>query len=283
MTSIYTIEIQGGLANRLRTLWAAKAFANQQRKTVILIWRILPELGCSWQPLFSLNTPIKILTLKQSSRLGERAFSACRHIFSTFGHGLNRPIQAGIPWEHPPRFGTIKFVPFQWIQTCEEFADTSTEDPPFQPNHHLSMRALQRINVIREKHESLMGVHIRRGDHLRSTKTSTLNHFKEAIEKQIDIANKSAFLICSDDNNEVELLKSRYGKRIAWHPPRSLDRSNQISIEDAMIDMLSLSQCDQLLGSYLSSFSIVAAKYGKIPLQIAGSSGLSRASFNQPA
>ena len=270
MTIFYTVEMQGGLANRLRTLWAAKAFAIKQQKTVVLIWPILPELGCCWRSLFTLNTPSKVLTIRQSSRLHRKFLSLCRHTFSTFGLGLNRATHPGIPWEQPPRFGDAKFIPFQWIQTCGEFEETINIDPPFKPNPNLSKRATRRIATIREKHDSLIGVHIRRGDHVRSIATSSLEHFKAAIKQQIDRSEGSGFLVCTDCEREATELRDIFGKRIFWHPPRLLDRSQPISIQDAMIDLVTLAQCDQLVGSYLSSFSIIAAKYGNIPLQIAG-------------
>jgi hypothetical protein len=272
MTFFYTVEIQGGLANRLRTLWATKAFAIKQQKPVLAIWQVLPELGCCWQSLLTTNTPTKLLTISQSSRLDSKVFSLCRLVFSTFGLGLNRATQPGIPWEHPPRYGDLKFIPFQWIQTCEEFESTTDVDPPFEPAQQLAAEARRRIAFIKEKHDSLIGIHIRRGDHVRSTKTSTLDQFKLAIQTQIANTDRSAFLVCTDSEPVATELKDQFGKRIFWFQPRSLNRSKAISIQDAMIDLLCLSKCDCLVGSHLSSFSILAAKYGNIPLQIAGES-----------
>lgn len=269
MTLHYTIELRGGLANRLRTLWAAHAFASKQQKPILAIWPILPELGCCWRSLLTLTPPVKLMTANPTRIVNQKALSLCRLTLSTFGLGLNRASEPGIPWVHPPRYRDRRFIPFQWIQTCEEFENTSTIDPPFKPTPQVAHSASRRLAQIRDKYPSLTGVHIRRGDHQRAIKASTLDHFKTAIQRQIDTMASSAFLVCTDSDHEASELKSLFGRRIFWHPPRSLNRNEPTSIQDAMVDLIALSQCDQMIGSYLSSFSILAARYGSIHLQIA--------------
>ena len=46
-----------------------------------------------------------------------------------------------------------------------------------------------------------------------------------------------------------------------------LDRDSRAGIEDALIDMLALSRCSKILGSYQRTFSLIPSIMGGIPLE----------------
>jgi hypothetical protein len=49
---------------------------------------------------------------------------------------------------------------------------------------------------------------------------------------------------------------------VACRPATSYDRSTPAAIVDALIDLLLLSRCSTILGSYGSTYSVVAALLG---------------------
>lgn len=269
MTLLFCIELQGGLANRLRALWSAHVFAQRHRRPVLVLWPIAPELGCSYRQLFSLHSPLILIDLHLERRLDRLLLRLLRQLFSSFGFGLNKPVEPGQPWGAPPRFAP-RWMPFQWIQTCAEFESTTKQDPPFRPNGVLQQQAQTRLAEARRSGRPLIGVHIRRSDHRLASATSQTSAFIEAMQQQLLKAPDTHFLLCTDEPTEAAQLKAVFGERLFWWPPQSLDRSQQQAATAAMLDFLALAGCDAILGSYLSSFGLLAARYGGVPLTIAG-------------
>ena len=55
MTLAFVVELQGGLANRLRAFWSAHAFALRYRRLVVVLWPITAEFGCDYERLITLS------------------------------------------------------------------------------------------------------------------------------------------------------------------------------------------------------------------------------------
>jgi hypothetical protein len=110
--------------------------------------------------------------------------------------------------------------------------------------------------------ERIMGVHIRRGDNVKSIQMSPLGHFL----KQMDSID-AFFVVATDDNEVKRILVERYGGRIVF-PSRTLNRNTEEGMIDAMLDFFCLARCSSLLGSKYSSFNEMAALYGNSYLEL---------------
>ena len=121
----------------------------------------------------------------------------------------------------------------------------------------------------------IVGVHIRRSDHHHAIARSNTKAFITAMRDQLNREPATRFLLCTDDPAEVEPLRILFGDRLHWYPPKCLDRSRQLSAIDALIDFLTLSGCNSIFCSYLSSFSLLAARMGGVPYTVIGSPDLS--------
>lgn len=271
MTLLFCVELEGGLANRLRALWSAHAFALRHRRPVVVIWPVCADLGCPAHELFQLNSPLKLVEVQASRRLDRRLLRLARWLLSTGRLGLNRPVTPGVPWGDPPRYAP-RWLPFQWIQTCAEFEDNTALPPPFQPRAELQSVALSRLASARTAGAPLIGIHVRRADHQLALAHSHTHLFLEAMEARLRAQPGTRFLLCTDDPQEVASFQQAFGARLSWFPPTCLDRARAAAGPAAMIDFLTLSGCDAILGSYLSSFSLLAARYGGIPLEIVSAS-----------
>ena len=82
--------------------------------------------------------------------------------------------------------------------------------------------------------------------------------------KEIETMKAVRFFLSTDDPKEEALLKERFGNRIIINPKTSIDRNNPIAIQEALLDLYSLSRCRKIYGSYYSSFSDVAAIWGRV-------------------
>jgi len=269
MTLAFVVELQGGLANRLRALWSAHAFALRYRRPVLVLWPLTAELGCAHQQLFTLSSPVRLISVDPARPLQGLLLRLARWLFSSLCLGLNRPVDAGEAWGRPLRYAP-GWLPFQWIQTCAEFEACQHLAAPFAPLPALRQRAASLLAEARSGGAPLLGVHIRRSDHRLSIAASDTASFIRAMQEQLRGQPASRFLLCTDDPTEVAPLRALFGDRLHWSAPACLDRSRQQGAIEAMVDFLALAGCDAILGSHLSSFSLLAARYGNVPLTIAG-------------
>lgn len=269
MTLLFCVELQGGLANRLRTLWSAEAFARRYRRPVLVLWPINGDLACASRSLFQVSGNLVLIDVDLSRPPQRRLLRLARWLLSSLRLGLNRPVDPGQAWGQPLRYAP-RWMPFQWIQTCAAFEDSSTTPPPFLPLASLKGAAAARVAVARHRSAPLIGIHVRRGDHQLATTHSQTSLFLEAIHGLLRRDPETRFLLCTDDPREVEHFRQVLGDRVCWTSPDSLDRGQPASASAAMIDFLSLAGCDAILGSYLSSFSLLAARCGAIPITLVG-------------
>ena len=267
MTLLFSVELQGGLANRLRALWSAHAFALRYQRPVLVIWPVCADLACPAESLFLLNSPLHLLQVHPARRVDRWLLRLARWLLSSFRLGLNMPVIPGKPWADPPRYAP-RWMPFQWIQTCAEFEDSTSLPAPFQPVPELQAVAMDRLASARAHGDALIGIHVRRADHQLAMAHSQTSHFIQAMQTRLREHPSTTFLLCTDDPAEVRRFERVFGDRLSWFPPACLDRAQAASGPAAMIDFLTLSGCDAILGSYLSSFSLLAATYGGIPLHI---------------
>jgi hypothetical protein len=269
VTLLFVVELRGGLANRLRALWSAHAFALRVRRPVVVLWPLTAELACAHQRLFSLRSPVWLITVDPCQPVRRPALRLARWLFSSFLFGFNRPIDRGEAWGRPLRFAP-RWMPFQWIQTCAEFEDSRPYPAPFQPRCEFQDMAAGRVAQARVSGAPLVGVHIRRGDHRHAIACSVTSAFVTAMHQQLIVSPSARFLLCTDDPAEVAPLRAEFGEQLIHSPPACLDRSRQQAAIDAMVDFLTLAGCDAILGSHLSSFSLLAARVGGVPITDVG-------------
>ncbi|WP_072720493.1 nodulation protein NodZ, partial [Planktothrix tepida] len=130
-------------------------------------------------------------------------------------------------------------------------------------------------------HDDILGVHIRRTDHVNYIRSnypesvfSSDAKFISAIGKEIFKGYSKIFLATDNQltkdmifQNFPDLVIS-YCQDFNDNYQQKIDKNNQrhTTVEDALIDLYLLSKCKKIIGSYGSSFSEYAALLGKIPL-----------------
>lgn len=108
-----------------------------------------------------------------------------------------------------------------------------------------------------------VGVHIRRTDNINSIRESPTELFIQRMKKEIESESDVRFYVASDSTEEKKKLTSIFGDRIItdWKPT---SRSTPEGIEDALVELYSLSRTQKIFGSHRSSYSETAAEIGKI-------------------
>ena len=233
-----------GLANRIRSMVSAMCYAQDAGIKLHVLWR--QEPGICMSPFYSIfgMTPEWMV------------------VDDIVGH----PVW---PWKEvftEDGFCEVKDARPLLIKSHQIFYKKGT-DQWFE-----TLRTLKIKWDIVEAAEDLMtapnfvGVHIRRTDHTKATRHSTSWSFWSAMDKY---APDTKFYLATDDLAEREEAVRRYGDRIIYGPKKLLGRNSPDGCKDAMLDMICLSSCSEIIGSYASSFSEMAAALGNVPLKIA--------------
>src|SRR5690606_6400481 len=95
-----------------------------------------------------------------------------------------------------------------------------------------------------------MGIHIRRGDHWHSFRYSPLVLFVREMEKAVDLHAAATFYLSTDCSGTEKTLCRRFGKRVYVQSGINRSRREVRGIQDALVDLLALSRCRLILGSY---------------------------------
>ena len=88
------------------------------------------------------------------------------------------------------------------------------------------------------------------------------------MREEIAADEKTGFFVATDDEGvKKELRELLPDARLIFHDGGIIDRNSAEGIKDAFVEMLSLSKCKKILGSFNSTFSLLPSYIGNIPLE----------------
>ena len=162
-------------------------------------------------------------------------------------------MQQHFDFKHLCRYRTVH------IATCSSFYPSGAPFKDFQP-----VQALQsQIDSYTNLFNNAVGVHIRRTDNRKAVEYSPTEFFLSAMERMIHDDSRVEFFLATDDpQEETRILEAFSGRRVIVHKKRSFLRNEPAAIQDALIDLYTLSKCTKIIGSYWSSFTDVAHALG---------------------
>ena len=240
----FHLQVLAGLCNRLRALISGICLAEEYQIPLIVHWSVNHACGTVFENLFDPSSLPSFVSINPLPLI--KAY----HVVSD---------------------KDIDFVRKTWDKkkplVLKSYAHFYTEDTvrwnkwfrQLKPKQEILDEVLGRLSPFVAK--PLLGVHIRRTDHVHCIAQSPLQDFIERLDKT------DSFLILATDDMDVRNeLEKRYKGRI-FFPSQVLDRYTKIGMREALIDFLSLSRCAKILGSRGSSFSEMAAMYGGCSLE----------------
>lgn len=113
---------------------------------------------------------------------------------------------------------------------------------------------------------TVYGIHIRRTDHVNAIEHSPLELFTNICD---ELSGENViFYVATDDAKTMELLCSKY--KVIPHITYCdrVNRNSAEGIKDAYVDMLCLSRCKTIYGSFESTFSVMASFIGNTELVV---------------
>jgi hypothetical protein len=108
-----------------------------------------------------------------------------------------------------------------------------------------------------------IGVHIRRTDNKKSIEGSPLENFLIRMREN----NNAFYVVATDDQKVRDEITLEFGDRCIF-PAVVLGRKTEEGMLHGVVDFFALAKCQEILGSYWSSFSDIAARYGNRKCEI---------------
>jgi len=258
--STLTVVCVGGLGNRLLALASGVAIARATGRSFRMIWPPNDACAAPFHHLFSSEWDVR------SEKSDPRAWLVLAEAWRNGGPDLLREhlgdqtILSGglllIPGVYPHHAA--------WQQVAFDVVDHLAPVPQLQ----------SRIDAFAQTHfgANVIGVHLRRGDFLRRQPDTVANTdlVIAEVDRHLDATPDAAIFLCTDDGGPDQVtgrirregvrerLKARYGARVVWTSPRTLDRRDPRASEDAVVDLWLLRRTSAFVGTASSTFSAMA-------------------------
>lgn len=260
--TVYTLT---GLSNRLRVMVSGLALAQAAERTFTMLWPRTPACAAAFQELFVNDWSVREVPAHETDRLPyswsrynptppDLLAMADEQVVLGAHHPLVRP-------ECYPAHAPLAAVALSFFQALTPTPEIIAQVDAFHASYF---------------RPRMIGVHLRRGDaaevfpHLMGNTRSAL----AALDAAIDQLPEAGIFLATDDGaphpqtgrSKPEGLRAqfaqRYGKRVVWTEPRSLDRGTVVAVQDAVVDLWLLRQTDYFVGTVGSAFSKLAV-YGR--------------------
>lgn len=270
------VEPCAGLGNRFIALASAYHVAKELNRKLVVIWKEETVLGASMDKLFTLPQDVEVVSVKEYGykldffgqlrgnsvtkawRKKADAFFECDEIMNLY----NEQGRDGVK----KRFEDCKVV---YVKATNPFWNIFEIENAFgfiTPNPAILERKKEILKDATGK--KLVGVHIRRTDHIESIANSPLELFIQTMKDELKNEPATYFYLASDDRGVENELREIFGERILTFADKSLSRDSEQGIKDAYAEMLCLSAGSKIYGSFNSTFSVMASKLGNIPLHV---------------
>jgi hypothetical protein len=266
------LRVNSGLCNRIRAMASALALSKAARQPLTVYWFNTTALNCSYTKLFE---PLdgadvaevetrRLLDLFSPGAWRLRA-AGWRRPYDLFlsGDKLQELREAGVDL-----VSEVAKAKRCGIETYGRCYDALPSFQDFKPRPELldeAERAFARATG--GGGGRIVGVHIRRGDNEASVRVSPLDLFIARMQKEVEQDPEMRFFLTTDDPATEQEVLARFPGRVTVRD-KDLSRTSASGVQDALVDLLVLSKCPLILGSYWSSFSQTAAELGGGVLEI---------------
>lgn len=274
-----TLVPVGGLANRMKAMDAAYHLAKDCGSKLKVIWFKDKGLNCRFDQLFQHPTD-SIITIREAN--------FCDLLLE------DRPRKKNffLPWlpEHLKYDACIyeqqatqlfynHFDYAAWAKGRKVYLASCVYFHP-QPDDKLfklfkPIASLQqRIDACSEHfNEHTIGIHIRRTDNIASITQSPTELFIKQMEEFIERQPDTTFYLATDSEEEKQKLKQVFGERISMSG-HAAERNSLQGMQDALVELYTLSRTSRIIGSMQSSYSETAAQIGRIQCEFINKAGI---------
>ena len=266
------IEPCAGLGNRLLGLGSAYSVAQRLGRELLVIWK--REVGCNVRASELFALPMRVEEISENG-LKKEPIDHLRsnRIKKKYRGQATRFLECDDVERIKKERGfegllaEIEREPVIYIKSFGPICELSAESYHF-------LRASESIEkkgslLFGQIDKTIVGVHVRRTDHTEAIANSPLGLFAERMRAELSEQPQTGFFVATDDELVKRELRGLLPEaRLIFHEGGTIDRNSRSGLEDALIEMLALSRCKKILGSYNSTFSLLPSYIGNIPLEI---------------
>lgn len=260
----------GGLANRMRAI--ASAYTLTQA--------VGSRLQNVWFQDWALNAPFSSIFVPQPQLLLREA-TLSDHLLYDRARRKNLWLPA-LPQRllfchrlHEDDIWTLMTQQFdfaEWARGHHCYMSNYMDFYPYDSRllHELFVPVSEITDAVNHNRELLgsgnvIGIHIRRTDHVISIAKSPTSLFIDKIKEEIDAHSDTKVFLATDSNDVKQELKEVFGDRIVT-PSAEARRDGIEGIRGGLVDMYTLAATRHIYGSQGSTFSKMAARLGNIGL-----------------
>lgn len=268
------IEPCAGLANRILALGTAYQLAKQYNHSIKLLWDVDNTVGVRVQSLFCLPPDIKVVTLTKAPFYDKPLLWVKSHLLRPI-YRLKCSIQLDCDDILEKKQDENKlFWDGIFQNNCNVYIKSYCELQPicsteifsiFQESPEVWKRGGKVLSII---DKNTIGLHIRRTDHDVAIEHSPTELFFLKAEEVLSESPEIKIFLATDDEELVWKMKERFPGRVICHDEKEFSRKNKLGMQDSVIDLLALSRCREIYGSYGSTFSKMASYIGGCKLTI---------------
>ena len=269
MNTLY-LEPCAGLGNRMFALLSGYALAKKNDYHLTVIWKREAPCNCPIEKLFTLPDDVDVISIYEHNRFKYPVRNFCgRCKKKLLINKCGKFIECGEADQIFSKNGAKAVDQMLegdiYLKSCGIFYDWGDLriNELICPVEEIQIFLNKLRGNIRGMH--VVGVHIRRTDHVQAIQNSPIELFVKKMDELLDQCD--GFYLATDDTSVKAEMRQRYGSKIVTYDC-NLKRDSKQGIIDAFIDLYMLGSCERIIGSSGSTFSKVAAMLNNIPIQI---------------
>lgn len=271
------LEACAGLGNRMYSIASAYHLAQITNQKLLILWNIDNSCKAKADAIFDFPVDMEIIYTTNYSL----KHSPLRHLKSKFIKRHYKLAASTVLYSNSISilrnyhngFAYLCEAASQqellYIESCYFFLPPDKRKKEyfalFKPSDQVWHKAAPIINKLPK---NAIGLHIRRTDHEEAITHGPLQAFIDKIDQHLQNTPSATFFLATDDKETERQLVLTYPNNIIVNPAKQFTRKSTDGIIDAYIDILCLSRCARIIGSYESTFSQIAAILGNVPLEI---------------
>lgn len=261
-----------GLGNRLLGLCTSYALSKRLERELVVVWK--REIGCNIRADELFQLPMRVVEVSENGYskeplahfMGNRTKKSWRGRADLF---LECDDVEKIKEErgYDGLLQVVSETPCIYFKTFGPVCEPAPSCFSFlKPAYEVEERGRELFGRIGT---DTVGVHVRRSDHTEAIANSPLALFAQEMRKEADSGRTARFFIATDDAGvRTELKKLLPDLELIFYEKGVIDRNSKEGLIDAMVEMLALSRCRKILGSYNSTFSLLPSMLGNVPLLV---------------
>lgn len=270
------VKPRSGLGNRMRAVSSFIYLKNLINAELQVIWQPDDGLNAEFRDIFQENENFSLIKpnilyslFVSRSKLLNSKIAIIRYSVKTYNELIKKILQLDVLLlnDEVTNLQYVKEICENkhriLIMTGYQCLEYPEGVRTFVPADHINLI----INkIVAGFKKNMIGMHIRRTDHVVSMNKSPIYLFENKILEYIESKRDIGVFLATDDPEVETYFKDKYPEIIFTYE-KTFGRDTKEGMLDAVVDLYLLSKTEKIYGSYWSSYSGIASLLGDIKLQ----------------